>query len=47
MASLLALPANVSVRTALVYEGTLAKSVEADGYFDALVPIESLMGKGF
>ena len=40
----LALPRNVSVRTALVYEGTLAKSVEADGYFDALVPIERLMG---
>ena len=39
----LALPPNVSVRTALVYEGALAKSVEADGYFDALVPIESLM----
>ena len=40
----LALPANVSVRTALVYEGTLSKSVEADGYFDALVPVELLMG---
>ena len=41
----LALPQNVSVRTALVYEGTLAKSVEADGYFDALVPIEKLMNR--
>ena len=39
----LSLPAGVSVRTALVYEGTLAKSVEAEGYFDALVPVESLM----
>lgn len=39
----LGLPRSVSVRTALVYEGMLAKSVEADGYFDALVPIEELM----
>ena len=39
----LSLPSSVSVRTALVYDGALAKSVEADGYFDALVPVESLM----
>ena len=44
-AKISALPVSrgVSVRTALVYEGELAKSVEADGYFDALVPIEMLM----
>ena len=28
----------VSIRTALVYEGHLAPIVEADGYFDAIVP---------
>ena len=28
----------VSVRTALVYEGELAPIVEADGYFDAVIP---------
>lgn len=39
----LALPRGVSVRTALVYEGELSKGVEADGYFDALIPIEDLM----
>ena len=39
----LALGKDVSVRTALVYAGELSKSVEADGYFDYLVPVESLM----
>lgn len=34
----------VSVRTALVYEGHLAPIVEADGYFDALVPFARLLG---
>ena len=34
----------ISVRTALVYEGHLAPIVEADGYFDALVPFRSLLG---
>ena len=33
----------VSVRTALVYDGHLAPSVEGDGYFDAIVPIESVL----
>lgn len=37
-------PAGVSIRSALVYEGHLAPIVEADGYFDALVPIERLLG---
>ena len=34
---------DVSVRTALVYEGHLAPIVEADGYFDALVPFGNLL----
>ena len=34
----------VSVRTALVYDGHLAPIVEADGYFDALVPFRTLLG---
>ena len=34
----------VSVRTALVYEGHLAPIVEADGYFDAIVPFRRLLG---
>lgn len=40
----LALPRGISVRTALVYEGHLSPGVEADGYFDAIVPIERLLG---
>lgn len=35
---------DVSIKTALVYAGTLAPIVEADGYFDAIVPVESLLG---
>lgn len=34
----------VSVRTALVYDGHLAPSVEGDGYFDAVVSVERLLG---
>ena len=34
----------ISVRTALVYEGHLAPVVEADGYFDAIVPFRTLLG---
>ena len=34
----------VSVRAALVYEGALAPIVEADGYFDAIVPFRRLLG---
>ena len=37
-------PAGVSLKTALVYEGELAPSVEADGYFDAIVPAHRLLG---
>ena len=32
------------LRTALVYEGRLAPGVEADGYFDAIVPFSRLLG---
>ena len=34
----------VSIRTALVYDGHLAPIVEADGYFDAIVPFRNLLG---
>jgi len=34
----------MSVRTALVYDGRLAPSVEADGYFDAIVPFSRILG---
>lgn len=34
----------VSIRTALVYSGELAKSVEAEGFFDAIVPFARLIG---
>ena len=33
----------LSVRTALVYDGTLAPSVEADRYFDFLLPFDKLL----
>ena len=36
--------AGISVRTALVYEGHLAPIVEADGYFDAIIPFAKLLG---
>ncbi len=39
-----AAPKGFSVRTALVYDGELAPSVEADGYFDAIVPFSRLLG---
>lgn len=37
-------PKDISIKTALVYSGCLAPIVEADGYFDAIIPIESLLG---
>ena len=40
----LSLPAGVSARAALVYDGTLSPVVAADGYFDAIVPFKSLLG---
>ena len=39
-----AAPKGMSVRTALVYDGELAASVEADGYFDAVIPVSRLLG---
>jgi len=37
-------PKDGSLRAALVYEGELAASVPAEGYFDAIVPFGSLLG---
>ena len=34
----------MSLRTALVYDGELAPSVEADGYIDSVVPVRRLLG---
>ncbi len=34
----------ITLRPVLVYAGELAKSVEADGYFDAIVPASRLLG---
>ena len=31
------------MKTALVYDGNLAKTVEADGYFDAVIDIRDVM----
>ena len=36
--------AGMTVRPVLVYAGELSKSVEADGYFDAIVPARKLFG---
>lgn len=36
-------PRNVSVRTVLVYEGSVAPEVEENGYFDFLVPVERML----
>ena len=38
-------PDGVSVRTALVYDGHLAPVARADGYFDAIVPFDKLLGR--
>ena len=37
-------PAGVSIRTALVFDGTLSPTVEANGYFDAIIPASRLLG---
>ena len=34
---------NVTLRKALVYDGTLSPQVEERGYFDALIPARTLM----
>ena len=36
-------PRGISLKTALVYDGHLAKTVEADGYFDAVIDIRDVM----
>jgi len=35
---------DISIRTALVYDGEIDPSIEADGYFDALIPSRTLLG---
>ena len=35
---------SMSLHTALVYEGEIAPSIEADGYFDAVIPFSQLLG---
>ena len=40
----LRVPEGLSLRTALVYEGTLDSSVRADGFFDAIVSAGDLLG---
>lgn len=40
----LKLPRDISVRTALVYDGELSPEIEEDNYFDFLVPAERLFG---
>lgn len=37
-------PPGVSIRTALVYDGAIAPTIEANGYFDAIVPASRLLG---
>ena len=40
----IARPFGVSMRTALAYDGGLAPTVEASGYFDAIIPARKLLG---
>ena len=37
-------PPGVSIRTALVFDGTIVPTVEANGYFDAIIPFRRLLG---
>ena len=39
----LRLPAGVTARMALVYDGHLTPSVEAEGYFDSVVEAKNLL----
>ena len=39
----LALPRGISARTVLIYDGNLSPSIEARGYFDALIPATDLL----
>lgn len=36
-------PAGVSIRTALVFDGAIAPTVEANGYFNAIIPFSKLI----
>lgn len=45
-AKLLKRPREVSLRTAVVHAGEIARSVEAEGYFDAIVDAKALLGLG-
>lgn len=36
-------PRSMSLHTALVYEGDIAPSIEADGFFDAIIPFSRLL----
>ena len=38
------LPRDISVRTALVFDGRLSPRVEAEGFFDFIVPVSDLLG---
>ena len=42
--SCLEVPKDISVRTALVYDGELSPAVESDRYFDFLFPLKNLLG---
>ena len=37
-------PRGVSAKTALVYDGSLSPVAAADGYFDAIIPFQRLLG---
>ena len=39
-------PAGVSARAVLVYDGHLSPLAASDGYFDAIVPFDTLLGRG-
>ena len=41
--NVLSLPRDMSIRTALVYDGNLSPTVEAAGYFNALVNVRELL----
>ena len=34
----------MSARPVLVYDGNLSRTVEGDGYFDAIIPVRKLLG---
>ena len=38
------LPRDISVRTALVFDGRLSPRVEAEGFFDFIIPVSDLLG---